>query len=165
MALLRKFPFWRPCVQSHPLSAQGLFATTCVLWYFVPKILPTYCKKKCSSDQEKLLKYETEGREFVNVLRSLEQFIWTVKSQNNFWERMLFKIVPGQEVYRMQHTKKNYDSKWKKILGYRNLHEKLEKQCWCYSSTLVFVKKIMPSVNLLYYWRVSPADRHCLPFL
>ena len=42
---------------------------------------------------------------------------------------MLFKIVPGQEVYRMQHTKKDYDSKWKKILGFRNLHEKSEKQC------------------------------------
>ena len=26
-----------------------------------------------------------EGREFVKVLRSLEQFIQTVKGQNNFW--------------------------------------------------------------------------------
>ena len=39
--------FRRPYIaeQSHPL-AQGLFATTCVLWYFVPKILLTHCKKK-----------------------------------------------------------------------------------------------------------------------
>ena len=38
----------------------------------------------CSSDWEKLLKFETEGREFAKILRSLEQFILTVKGQNNF---------------------------------------------------------------------------------
>ena len=32
-------------------------------------------EKKCSSDQEKLLKFEAEGRELANVLRSLEQFV------------------------------------------------------------------------------------------
>ena len=37
-----------------------------------------------SSDQEKLLKFEADGREFANILRSLEQFIQTVKGQNNF---------------------------------------------------------------------------------
>ena len=26
-------------------------------WYFVPKIVLTYCEKKCSSDREKLLKF------------------------------------------------------------------------------------------------------------
>ena len=35
--------------------------------------------KKCSCDQEKLLKFEAEGREFAKYLRSLEQFIQTVK--------------------------------------------------------------------------------------
>ena len=39
----------------------------------------------CSSDQEKLLKFEAEGREFAKCLRSLEQFIQTEKGQNNFW--------------------------------------------------------------------------------
>ena len=34
---------------------------------------------------EKNLKFEAEGREFVKFLRSLEQFIQTVKGQNNFW--------------------------------------------------------------------------------
>ena len=54
--------------------------------YFVTKIVLTYCeKKKCSYDQEKLLKFEAEGREFTKFLRSLEQFIRTVKGQNNFW--------------------------------------------------------------------------------
>ena len=37
-------------------------------------------RKKCSSDREKL---EAEGQEFANFLRSLEQFIQTVKGQNN----------------------------------------------------------------------------------
>ena len=52
-------------------------------------------RKNCSSDREKLLKFEAEGREFAYILRSLEQFIQTVKGQNNFWYRMLFKLVPG----------------------------------------------------------------------
>ena len=38
--------------------------------------------KNCSSDQEKLLKFEAEDREFA---KSLEQFIQTVKGLNNFW--------------------------------------------------------------------------------
>ena len=35
-------------------------------------------RKNCSSDREKLLKFEAEGREFA---KSLEQFIQTVKGQ------------------------------------------------------------------------------------
>ena len=42
-------------------------------------------RKNCSSDREKLLKLEAEGREFAKLLRSPEQFIQTVKGQNNFW--------------------------------------------------------------------------------
>ena len=42
-------------------------------------------RKKFSSDREKLLKFEAVGREFAILLRSLEQFIQTVKGQNNFW--------------------------------------------------------------------------------
>ena len=42
-------------------------------------------KKNVFSDREKLLKFEAEGREFAKFLRSLEQFIQTVKGQNNFW--------------------------------------------------------------------------------
>ena len=41
-------------------------------------------EKKCFSEWEKLLKFEDEGQEFANFLRSLEQFIQTVKVQNNF---------------------------------------------------------------------------------
>ena len=34
--------------------------------------------------EKKLLKFEAEGREYAHFLRSLEQFIQTVKGQNNF---------------------------------------------------------------------------------
>ena len=42
-------------------------------------------RKNCSSDREKLLKFEAEGCEFTKILRSLEQFVQTVKGKNNFW--------------------------------------------------------------------------------
>ena len=42
-------------------------------------------RKNCTSDREKVLKLEAVGREFAKILRSLEQFIQTVKGQNNFW--------------------------------------------------------------------------------
>ena len=53
---------------------------------FQKLFLPTV-RKSCSIDQEKLLKFEAEaeGQEFSKVLRSLEQFIQTVKGQNYFW--------------------------------------------------------------------------------
>ena len=54
-------------------------------WYFVTKIVLSNMRKNCSSYREKLLKFEAEGREFSKFLRSLEQFIQTVKVQNNFW--------------------------------------------------------------------------------
>ena len=50
-----------------------------------PKIVRTYCEKNCSSDREKVLKSEAEGREFAKILRSLEKFIPIVKGQNNVW--------------------------------------------------------------------------------
>ena len=51
----------------------------------LPKLFWPTVRKKNSSDREKLLKFEAEGREFAKFLRSLEQFIQTVKGQNNFW--------------------------------------------------------------------------------
>ena len=47
-------------------------------------------RKKCSYDQEKHLKFEAEGQEFEKVLRSLEQFIQTIKGQDIFGNRMFF---------------------------------------------------------------------------
>ena len=53
-------------------------------WYFVT------VKKKWSSDREKFWKFEAEGREFGKILRSLEQFIQTVKVRAIFGNRMPF---------------------------------------------------------------------------
>ena len=50
-----------------------------------PKLFGPTVRKNCSSDREKLLKFEAEGRECEIFLRPLEQFIKTVKGQNNFW--------------------------------------------------------------------------------
>ena len=51
----------------------------------LPKLFWPTLRKNCSSDREKLLKFEAEGREFAKILRSLEQFIQTVKGQKTFW--------------------------------------------------------------------------------
>ena len=51
----------------------------------LPKLFWPTVRKKCSSDREKLLKSEAEGREFAKCLRSLEQFIQTVNGQKKFW--------------------------------------------------------------------------------
>ena len=42
-------------------------------------------QQHCSNDQEKLLKFESEGREFAKFLRSQVQFIQAVKGQKHFW--------------------------------------------------------------------------------
>ena len=39
-------------------------------------------------------KIEAEGLEFTKFLRSLENFVLTVK-QNTFWNRILFELVTG----------------------------------------------------------------------
>ena len=49
----------------------------------LPKLFWPTVRKKCSNDL--ILKFEAEGQEFAKFLRSLEQFIQTVKGQNNFW--------------------------------------------------------------------------------
>ena len=56
----------------------------------LPKLFWPTVRKKNSCDREKLLKIEAEGLEFENFLRWLEQFIQTVKGQNNFWQQNAF---------------------------------------------------------------------------
>ena len=64
---------------------EKMFKEKAQQWYIVTKIVLAYCEKKYSIEQEKLLKFEAESREFAKILRSIEQFIQTVKGQNNFW--------------------------------------------------------------------------------
>ena len=56
----------------------------------LPKLFWLTVRKNCSSDWEKLLKFEAEGRELAKFLTSQGQFIWIVKGQNIVWSRMLF---------------------------------------------------------------------------
>ena len=50
----------------------------------LPKLFLPTVRINCSSDREFFLKFEAEGIEFAKCLRSLEQFIQTVKGQYNF---------------------------------------------------------------------------------
>ena len=81
-------------------------------------------RKNCSSDREKLLKFEAEGREFEKILRSLEQFVRTVKGQNNFWQQNAF-LTCSWRCLRLDKLE-ILKSIWKKLLGLRNMQEKLE---------------------------------------
>ena len=63
----------------------GYSRQKCRFGILLPKLFQPTVRKNCSTDREKLLKFEAEGREFAKFLRSLEQFIQTVKGQNNFW--------------------------------------------------------------------------------
>ena len=56
-----------------------------VLQFFCSTFYSSLDMVFCSSDREIFLKFEVEGREFAKFLRSLEQFIQTVKGQYNFW--------------------------------------------------------------------------------
>ena len=51
----------------------------------LPKLFWPTVRKFFSSDWENVLKFEVKGREFAKFLRSLEQFVQTVKGQNNVW--------------------------------------------------------------------------------
>ena len=45
---------------------------SCENGILLPKLFWPNVREKCSSDREKLLKFEAEGREFAKLLRSLE---------------------------------------------------------------------------------------------
>ena len=46
-----------------------------ILWYFVTKIVQTYCeKKKCSCDREQILKFDAESPEFAKGDQQSEIF-------------------------------------------------------------------------------------------
>ena len=51
------------------------------VWFgiLLPKSFWPTVRKNCFSDQESILKFEAEGLEFAKDLRSVEQFIQTVK--------------------------------------------------------------------------------------
>ena len=72
-------------------------------------------RKNCSSDREKVLKFKAEGREFANFLRSLEQFIQTVKGQNNFWKQNAFLTCSWR--FLSINELEQFKFKFEKIIG------------------------------------------------
>ena len=58
-------------------------------------------KETCFSDREKLLKFETEGRIFAKISKSLEQFIYTVKVSAIFETECFLNLF--FEVYQIKY--------------------------------------------------------------
>ena len=57
----------------------------------------------------------SEGREFAKFLRSLEQFILTVKGQNNFWKQNAFLTCSWRFV--RSNKLEQLEFKLEKIIG------------------------------------------------
>ena len=83
-------------------------------------------RKNCSSDRENILKFEAEGREFA-ITRSTclncegsEQFLVTECFLTCSW-----RFLRENE---LEHVVNKSNSNWKKILGFRNMQEKLENE-------------------------------------
>jgi hypothetical protein len=72
------------------------------------------------------LKFKAKGIEFAKMLRLLEQFIQTVKGQNNFWLHIAFLTCSWSFLRATKLEKLEFKLK-KKLLGFRNMQEKLEK--------------------------------------
>ena len=76
----------------------------------LPKLFWPTVRKKSYSDLEKLLKIEAEGREFEIHLRSLEQFIQTVKGQDNFLQQSGFLTLLGLGLIKINDVSANFNN-------------------------------------------------------
>ena len=78
----------------------------------LPKLFWPTVGRNCSSDREKNLKFEAEGREFTKIFRSLEQFVQTVKV---FGNRMVFLTCSWSS---LRYSKlEQLEFKFEKIIG------------------------------------------------
>ena len=75
---LWNYPFFQKAVSSTKKRDQNRNGI------LLPKLYRPAVRKNCSTDGEKLLKFEAEGQEFAKFLRPLERFIQTVKGQKIF---------------------------------------------------------------------------------
>ena len=78
-----------------------------------PKLFWPTVRKNCPREREKRI--EAEGWEFAKILRSLQQFIQTMNGQYNFWNRMLFELVPGG--FSKSYTLEQLEFKWEKKMN------------------------------------------------
>ena len=75
------------------------------------------------------MKFEAEGREFSKFLRSLEHLMQTVKSEQFLVTECFFNLF--LKVSQISKNRKNRIQIGKKILGFRNMQDKLEKVIFC----------------------------------
>ena len=74
------------------------------------------------------MKFEVEGKEFAKILRSLEQFVQKSERSGQLLVQNVL-LTCSWRILRSQKIEQLYVihySDWKKILGFRNLQEKLE---------------------------------------
>ena len=85
--VLIQIPFMVYLLYSHCMKTAEISRENAGTWIgiLLPKLFWPTVRKNCSSDREKLLKFEVEGREFAKFLWSLKQFFQTVKCQNYLW--------------------------------------------------------------------------------
>ena len=61
-------------------------------WYFVSKIVLTFCEKKCSSDLEKKMKSEVEGREFAKTIEMTRTIYSNGERSEQFLKHCFFNL-------------------------------------------------------------------------
>ena len=94
-------------------------------WYFVTKIVLTYYKKNVL---KKHWKSRAEGQEFAKILRSIAQFVGTMKGQNNLCLQNYFLTCSWR--FLICNELGQLDFKLEKdvyTLRFRNMQEKGEK--------------------------------------
>ena len=113
-------------------------------------------EKKSCSDWKKVLRFEAEGREFSNFLRSLEQFIQTRSEQFLITDCFIYQLVPGGFSYLINQN--NYNSNWKKWLGFRHMQEKLEKKMLCNFTLMIRFISCYNSLRKCWKPFIQPTD-------
>ena len=76
-----------------------------------------FCYQNCSDllSEKIVLVIEAEGRKFAKFLRSLEQFIQTVKGQNNIWLQNAFFTCSYR--FLISNKLEELEFEWKKNIG------------------------------------------------
>ena len=79
-----KFAWWT-CLIFFWLCHRFSYPTPAKMLFYFKNCSDLLWEKIVFVIEKILLKFEAEGQEFAKFLRSLKQFIQTVKGQNNFW--------------------------------------------------------------------------------
>ena len=115
------------------------------VWYFVTKIVLTYCENKCSSDWEILLKLVAEGREFAKLLISLKSahFKNTV-TRSSFYSKLWHFSKLVRSIVRKKPINLNLLLKWKfsAIKLHRCTEEHLASFIFSVSITMTIINPV-----------------------